>query len=1019
MPLRAVSGEGTQGTLRGTILRVLRVLAVLAGVELVLGGLVWFLIYPPGQDDPTLSNLDQLFGVLGGAAGLAALWVAVATLRRTTTAVASPARPMPPTVSNGEAVAAIGERGSAPGALAGLPAAPAAFTGRGDALAELLAFLDPSASRGDGGTGVVVSAVAGMAGIGKTALALVAAHHATAMGWFPGGVFFLDLRGYTPDPADRVPADAAAAQLLRAIGVPDADLPPTGDEVLAVYRSVLADQARAGRGVLVVADNAAVAGQVEPLLPIQGCHRLLVTSRHTLATLPAHLIDLAFLPESEAVALLAAALAIAGPDRRVAAEPGHAKAIARLCGGLPLALRIIAALLRAEPGRPLAAMAAELADARTRLEAMETGDRDTHGRPLGVRAAFDLSYRHLLAEEPEQARVFRLLPVNPGPDVSTAAAAVLAGTEEPVVRRQLAALARAHLVTAATTGDIGTGSGDGAGPGLSGRERWGMHDLVRLYADEHGQACADGDDREAALDRLLGFYLRTATAADAHLRALPGQAVPDAFTGRGQAMAWLDAERVTLIAAVARAWATGRDRIAATLPTCLNVYLAWRHAFEDWLSVDAIAVQAAIRLGDRHGEGQALNNLGPALRQVRRFDEAIITCEQAAAIFREMGDRHGEGLALGNLGLALEQVRRFDEAITAHEQAGVIYREMGDRHGEGRAVNNLGLALREVGRFDEAITAHEQAGVIFREMGDRHGEGLALGNLGLALEQVRRFDEAITAHEQAAAIYREMGDRHGEGRAVNNLGLALREVGRFDEAITTCEQAAAIYREMGDRHGEGLAVNNLGLALQQVRRFDEAITAHEQAAAIYREMGDRHGEGRELTNLGLALREVGRFDEAITTCEQAAAIYREMGDRHSEGLALNNLGNTMHQVGRFDEAITAHEQAAAIFREMGDRHGEGRELTNLGHALGEVGRFDEVITTCEQAAAIYRETGDRHGEGLALGNVGDALREVGRFDEAIIALEQAVDCFEATGDEHSAGIARNILQEARRERAGG
>ncbi|MEV0624233.1 tetratricopeptide repeat protein, partial [Nonomuraea sp. NPDC050404] len=671
--------------------------------------------------------------------------------------------------------------GPAPQALAGLPAAPVGFVGRADALEKVLAFLDPAS---ESAPGVVVSAVAGMAGVGKTALALMAAHQAMEQGWFGGGVFFIDLRGYTPDPGERVHAAAAAGQLLRAMGIRDTDLPPTGEEQLGLYRSVLTERAREGLPVLVVADNAAVTGQVEPLLPAQPSHRLLITSRHTLA-LPARLVDLAMLSEADAVDLLRTALQAGRTDPRVDADSEPLREIAWLCGRLPLALQIIAALLRAEPGRPLAEMAAELADAQQRLDALDSGDRDQHGRPLAVRAAFDLSYQHLLADQPEQALLFRLLPLNPGPDISLQAAATLSGASEPVTRRQLAALTRAHLLTIPITG------------------RWGMHDLVRLYADQHGRAQAANDEREQALDRLLKLYLYTADAADDHLRALPGQAVSDRFTGRDDAMNWFDAERANLVAAVALAQATGRHDLAHRLPACLNVYLSWRRTLDDLLTVDTIAVTASNQLGDRHREGTTLGNLGVALREVRRFDEAITAHQQAVSIFRELGDRHGEGTTLNNLGVALREVRHFDEAITVLHDAATIYRELGDRHGEGQAQNGLGLVLQEVRHFDEAITAHQQAVSIFRKLGDRHGEGQALGNLGVALREVRHFDEAITAHQQAVSIFRELGDRHGEGQALTNLGLALGQVRHFDEAITAHQQAVSIFRKLGDRHGEG------------------------------------------------------------------------------------------------------------------------------------------------------------------------------------------------------------------------
>ncbi|MEV0623972.1 tetratricopeptide repeat protein [Nonomuraea sp. NPDC050404] len=727
--------------------------------------------------------------------------------------------------------------GPAPQALAGLPAAPVGFVGRTDSLREVLTFIDPN---GEGGAEVLVSAVAvaGMAGVGKTALALVAAHQAMAEGWFGGGVFFIDMRGYTPDPYERVNAAAAAGQLLRAMGIRDTDLPPTGEEQLGLYRSVLADRAREGLPVLVVADNAADSGQVEPLLPAQPCHRLLVTSRHTLTLLPAHLVDLAVLSGADAVDLLRAAMQVTGrADPRVDAQPDSAAEIARLCGLLPLALRIIAALLRAESDRPLIDAVTELTDAHQRLDALDSGDRDQHGRPLAVRVAFDLSYQHLLADRPEQARLFRLLPLNPGPDICFQAAAVLTGLSEPVVRRQLAELARAHLLTTPVTG------------------RWGMHDLIRLYADHHGHAHADGDDREAALDRLLSFYLRAADAADDHLRALPGQPVPDLFTGRDDAITWLDAERVNLVAAVGLAEASGRHRVAKRLPTCLNVYLAMRFAWADRLSVNATAVTACTHLDDHHGKGLALTSLGNALRRLQRFDEALAAHRDAVTIFRSLGDGYFEAQARGNLGLVLYEVGGFGEAIIALQGAATIFHDLGKHRDEGGMLTNLGLVLHEMRRFDEAITAHQDAITIYCELGDRHGEGMAVGNLGSTLREVRRLDEAIIAHQQALNLARQFGDRHHEGRELNNLGNALSEVRRFEEAITAHQDAAAIFRDLGDRHSEGQALNNLGNALSEVRCFDEAITAFKQAVALFASIGDDHNHNIAQADLREAQRQ--------------------------------------------------------------------------------------------------------------------------------------------------------------------
>ena len=662
---------------------------------------------------------------------------------------------------------------AAPVALAQLPALVAEFIGRDAELAEITALLDPAGNAG----AVVVSAVAGLAGVGKTALAIQAAHAARQAGWFPGGVLFIDLHGYD---APVEPGQALDA-LLRALGVAAEHIPPTTEERAALYRSELA---LIRNPVLIIADNASAEAQVRLLLPGPGPHRVVVTSRHTLAGLGARLLDVEVLDEEAAIALLDAALRKARPrDDRFAADRAGAGRLARICDGLPLALQITAALLKADPTRTVSDLADELTDEIRRLEVMLYDDGRGTSAP-SVAASFELSYRQL---DKTAARVFRLLPVNPGPDLSTAAVAALADQPASEVRKVIGHLVRAHLVE--------------AGAGAAGR--WRMHDLLRLYARQLSDTHADSDGREEARDRLLDYYLYAAGAATAHLQVLPGTPVPALFTGRDDALAWLDAERSSLVAAVTTAASTGRDQIAMMLPLMLVAYFDWRRRFEDGLATTVISRDAARRLGDRSNEAAALTMHGTVLKAVRRFEEAITAHQDAAVIFREIGDSQGEGMALINLGPALREARRFEEAITACQDAAVIFRETGDRQGEGAALNSLGDALQEARRFEEAITACQDAAVIFRETGDRHSEGAALNSLGTALQEARRFEEAITACQDAAVIFRETGDRHSEGLALNNLGPALREARRFEEATTAHQDAAVIFRETGDRHREG------------------------------------------------------------------------------------------------------------------------------------------------------------------------------------------------------------------------
>jgi tetratricopeptide (TPR) repeat protein len=800
---------------------------------------------------------------------------------------------------------------AAPTALAQLPSSVTAFTGRDDELAVLAGLLDPAGTSGP----VLVSAVAGLAGVGKTTLAVQAGHAALERGWFGGGVLFLDLHGYDKAPVQ--PSQALDA-LLRALGVPAEHIPPTMDERAGLYRSMLAE---VSEPMLVIADNASAEAQVKPLLPGTGPHKVLVTSRHTLAGLGARLVDVTVLNEATAIDLLDAALRSARPsDARISGDPQAAARLARLCGGLPLALQITVALLNIDPALSSAELAGELSGEQDRLAALRYDDGSGMAG-LSVAAAFGLSY-HRLADT--NARVFRLLTVSPGPDVATAVAAVLADLPVPEVRRALAALTAAHLIEAA--------------PDKPGR--WRMHDLVHLYAiqltDERDQA----DERAQATDRLLDYYIDMTGDASARLRALPGTRHRGEFETQEAALEWLDAERASLVATIQVAADTGRDEAALALPLLLGRYFDRRRRFDDWITTTVVSLDTARRLGDRDNEAGALANLSNALRETRQFEEAVTASQEAIAIFRETGERYSEGVALGNLGVALLTVGRLEEAITATQDAAAIYHEADDRQGEAGMMDHLGLALRFARRYGEAITAHRDAAAIYHEIGDRRGEGGALVNLGGTLLEARRFEEAVTASQEAVAIFRETGDPHHESLALQNLGLALKEVGRSEEAITACQDATAISREAGDQQGEGLALVALGEALQEVQRIEEAITAYQDAAAILREAGDQQSEGLALVALGEALQKVQRIEEAITALHDAAALFREAGDQGNEGVALANLGEALQQMERFEEAITALQDAAAIFHETEDQ-------SRKGIVLGTI----EAVRTAQQSGS--------------------------------------------------------------------
>jgi tetratricopeptide (TPR) repeat protein len=836
-------------------------------------------------------------------------------------------------------------------ALAGLPPHSRAFTGREEALHQVLQVLDP-ANRDAGRA--QVSVISGLGGVGKTELALQAAHSAFAKGWFPGGVLLVDLFGY--DPQRRVEPVTALDGLLRAVGIAGDHIPAAQQDRSRLFSSVIAAYAAHGQDVLVIIDNAASSAQVRPLLP--GTGHVLVTSRHTLADLESRLWELDVLTPDAAVELLARRLdlALGGIDTRVTSHPDDAARVAGMCGRLPLALQLVAAQLAGHRSRPLEAMAAELTDASTRLREISYGS-------VGVQTAFDLSYQHLDAS---QADLFRLLTVNLGSGISTEASAVLADLKVDEARRALDDLASAHLVE--------RGSVYG---------RWRMHDLIRLYAEQRSHAEVDADRRRAALFRLLDYYLSGADDACAYLDDT--EVIDPAetrFPDRTEALAWLDTEYPNLIAAAHAAAAHDHHAVARDLPFALRGFLHWGRHIEDLVSLASIAVTATRHLDDKSGEAAALAMLGEGLQEARGFDEAIAACQEAVTIARQLEARQIEVVALSTLGIALREARRFDEAITICQEAVTIAKQIGDRDAEGTALNALGNSLGEVRRFDEAIAALERDLEINREAGDRINEAGALINIGLILVDLRRFDEAIGVYTDAATVLRQIGDRYGTAKAVDNLGVALRSRGRFDEAIAACREAVAIYRELGDPHGEGRALLNLAPALHRARQVDEALSVCQDATALGRETGDQYLEATALGNLGAMLFERGQVDEAIAASHDAVAMYRRIDDKAGEAMALANLGGTLRRAGRSDEAIASCESASAIYEQIGDQHGKAMAKHNLGLALKSVRRSNEAILALLDAASLFRETGDIGGEVKSLIEVGALLRSKRRFRQA-------------------------------------
>jgi DNA-binding SARP family transcriptional activator/tetratricopeptide (TPR) repeat protein len=645
-----------------------------------------------------------------------------------------------------------------------LPAAVAGFVGRSGELA-VLAGLAEQAVGGAGGA-VLISAIGGMAGVGKTALAVRFAHQVA--GLFPDGQLYADLRGFSPagDPA-------ASGQVLRgfleALGVAPRAVPADAEAQAGLYRSVLA-----GKRVLVVLDNARDAAQVRPLVPGSAGCLVLVTSRSQLtglvATGDARLLSIGLLTEQEARELLAGR---AGAGR-VEAEPQAADELIRLCARLPLALAITAARAAARLAHPLAALAAELREAGG-LDALDAGEP-----AASVRAVFSWSYEQLSLPA---AGLFRLLGIHPGPDISAPAAASLAGVEPARARQVLAELAGAHLIAEHAPG------------------RFAFHDLLRAYATEQAHA-VDGDaERRAATGRMLDHYLSTAYAAAVLVNpsckslsiAPPEPGVTsEHLAGQRQALAWFEAEHRVLLAAAARAAEAGFDRHAWQLPWALGDYLDSRGHWHTLVTVQRSALAAATRLGDVGGQAAAHRALAGACTQLATYDVAHAHLADSLELYRRLGDRAGEARVHLTLGWVFACQERYADALGSSEQALSLFQAIGGQVGQARALHQVGWCGAQLGRHQEARAFCRRALALLRELGHRGYEAESWHNLGDVEQKCGDHLAAAACYQRALGLFREFGDRYSQAMVLTHLGDAQHAAGQTHAARTAWHEAVAI-----------------------------------------------------------------------------------------------------------------------------------------------------------------------------------------------------------------------------------
>ncbi|MEO7196823.1 MAG: tetratricopeptide repeat protein [Pseudonocardiaceae bacterium] len=659
--------------------------------------------------------------------------------------------------------------GSAPRQL---PVDVTHFIGRDAELASLDAFLPQDEV--DRPSVMVIQAIAGTAGVGKTALVVHWAHR--VRDHFPDGQLFINLRGYDPGPP--LAPEQALEELLRGLEVPAERIPAGLGARAALYRSLL-DRRR----VLIVLDNANAAEQVRPLLPGSAACRVVVTSRSRLSGLIARdgasRVTVDLLPPDQAITLLRGVM---GPAR-VAAEPDATAELANRCAYLPLALRIAAERAVTHPHVTLAELAGELAVAHDRLDLLATADEEDEA--TAVRAVFSWSY-HALA--PEAARAFRLLGLHAGPDISAPATAALTNTTPAQARQLLETLASTHLIEAI------------------GRDQYRFHDLLRVYAAECAREEND-QDRAAAVRRVLTWYLHTGDAADRmlnpHRRRIPlerpeAACAPLEFTDYGQALDWCEAQRTNLVAAVRQAAEADEHAIACRLPYALWGFFNLRKHLADLIATHAIGLTAATHLHDRKIESWILGGIGMAYLHLRRHQEAFDHFQRALPICREIGDQWAEAIALTGLAAACFYLGRYPEAFEYAQREQAIRQEIDDPWSETFSLVNLGAAHRKLQRFEAALDYFQRALTLVRAAHYPWGEATVLHNLGSTYRDLARFEDALENFQRARVTYREISDRWGEARALLNIGDILKELNHAEEAATYWRQALPIFEDFND-----------------------------------------------------------------------------------------------------------------------------------------------------------------------------------------------------------------------------
>jgi len=758
---------------------------------------------------------------------------------------------------------------SSPAVPSLLPADVAAFSGRGEEIGRVLALLDPCSAS----TAVPVVSVIGRPGVGKTALAVHVAHVLRER--FPDGQLYVDLRGAGPQPL--TPAEVLL-RFLRALGVDAGAVPRSLDERAELYRSQLAH-----RRLLVVLDDAASEQQLRPLLPGSPSCGALVTGRRYLGGQHQHTIRLDVLQDEDALCLLAGLVG----QSRMAADPPAGRDIVRLCGGLPLAVRIAGGRLARLPHRPLEWLSDRLRDDRVRLDELVEEHQE-------VRASFQLSYGGLSA--PARLLLGRLGGLDAA-HVPGWVAAALSDLDEDAVDEYLDELVDTNLLDVVL--------------GRDGVPRYGLHDLVRIFARERLQV----DDTPAlaagALHRALGAWYRRATEADRRLahgfpRPVPAGTPPAtrhtqaaaASTPSGPngeldpsagALAWFESEHSSLVSGVRQAFALGDDDLCWHLACSLTGFFEIRGHYDDWEATHEVALAAARRARAVVAESALLHRLGELHTDRDEYPRALELFDRAGEALHSAGDgsdrRRIEAHVLRSRGIVERAVGRVESARRSLGTALAVFTELGDTEGVAHAEHGLGAVHVGEGRLEAAVDSYTRALRLFEASDDVFHQALAECSLALALRRMGRRAEAKAGFTRSLHLSRRVGHRPGEVFALQGLGEVEIEEGDLRRASVVLEQARALSEELGERYGLATTSATLGALHRRTGDLDAAICAYATAQEVWAALGVPLFRARVLESIGDVEMERRRPAQALAAWREALTLFGDLGVPEAEALA--------------------------------------------------------------------------------------------------------------------------------------